>query len=101
MKKRIFAVVSALVLIVLSCSHEVEDDPVDNQGNETPNETPTETPAEDGKTYIEFHNQESFPVRIYQDPGLLHLLIEDDGRHIVRIDGSGEPPFGTGHFLFA
>jgi hypothetical protein len=26
--------------------------------------------------------------------GLLHLLIEDDRRHIVRVDGSGEPPLG-------
>ena len=43
MRKRLFAVLSVLSLIVLGCPQEVEDDPPDNPAAGTPNGTPNGT----------------------------------------------------------
>ncbi|MDR2798743.1 MAG: fibronectin type III domain-containing protein [Treponema sp.] len=104
MRKWIFAALSALALILLSCSLDVKDDPPDNQANGTPNETPNETPngnpngtpnetpnetpSEDSKTYIEFQNHEAFPVRIYQDPSHLTLIAEAPAKGTKKVEAS-------------
>ncbi|MDR0630236.1 MAG: fibronectin type III domain-containing protein [Treponema sp.] len=91
MRKGIFAVLSVLSLIVISCPHEVEDDPPNNQAPNTPNGTPNETPPQDDKTYIEFQNQEAFPVQIYQDSSHLNRVAEAPAKGSVKIEASPNP----------
>jgi hypothetical protein len=78
-RKWIWAVLSALSVIFFSCSHE-SDDSQDHQVNETP--------LEDGKTYIEFQNQDVYPVQIYQDPSRLILVAEVPAKETVKVEAS-------------
>ncbi|MDR1072799.1 MAG: fibronectin type III domain-containing protein [Treponema sp.] len=81
-RKWMFAALAALSLFFFACS-DASDDSNNNQTNETP--------SEDGKTYIEFQNQERFPARIYKDVSRLALFAEVPAGGTAKVEAEPNP----------
>jgi hypothetical protein len=85
MRKRLFAILSALAMILASgCDPSPNEETGTNQGNETTNETP----SEDGKTYIEFQNHEDFPAKIYQDSSHFTFIAEAPAKGAAKVEAA-------------